>query len=327
MPPDLFRGRRVLITGGLGFIGSSLAWRLAAEGAEVTLVDSLVPECGGNPANIAGLEGQVQVCRTEIREAEDLRPLLDGAEYLFELAGRSGHLDSMQDPLADLDSNCRAQLATLEACKLYNRELKVVFTSTRQLYGRPEYLPVDEAHPTRPVDVNGVHKLAAEAYHRLYCEVYGLRTTVLRLTNTYGPRMRIRDGRQNFLGLWMRRLLEGKPFEVWGGGQIRDFSYAEDVVDALILAASRANTDGQAYNLGGERCSLRDAAQLLVEILPRAEFKVCPFPEERKGIDIGDYYADDRRFRTATGWEPRVPLRTGLTRTLSFFQGRWKEYV
>ena len=327
MLPDLFRGRRVLVTGGLGFIGANLAWRLAAEGAEVTLVDCLAPECGGNPASVAGLEGQVRVHQAEIRDAEDLQPLLDGAEYLFNLAGRSGHLDSMRDPLADLDSNCRAQLATLEACKLYNRDLKVVFTSTRQLYGRPEYLPVDEAHPTRPVDVNGVHKLAAESYHRLYCEVYELRTTILRLTNTYGPRMRIRDGRQNFLGLWLRRLLEGEPFEVWGGEQIRDFTYAEDVVDALLLAAGQSSTDGQAYNLGGERCSLGEVARRLVEILPRGEYRVCPFPEERKGIDIGDHYADDRRFRAATGWEPRISLQTGLTRTLSFFQGRWKEYV
>jgi UDP-glucose 4-epimerase len=324
---ESFRDRKVLITGGLGFIGSNLAWRLTREGATVTVVDGLAPGCGGNAASIAGLEDQLRVHAVEIREASDLQPVLEGAEYLFNLAGRSGHLASMREPAVDLESNCRAQLAILEACRAYNRDLKVVFTSTRQLYGRPRYLPVDEAHPTDPVDINGIHKLAAEGYHRLYHRAYGLRTTVLRLTNTYGPRMRIRDGGQNFLGLWIRRVLEGTPFEVWGGEQVRDFTYVEDAVEALLLAALRPQTDGEVFNLGGERGSLRRVAELLAELHPGSEFQQRPFPPERRSIDIGDYYADDRRFRNLTGWQPKTPLREGVAQTLSFFQGRWKEYV
>src|SRR5689334_5096250 len=236
---DIFAKRQVLITGGLGFIGSNLARRLVGLGAKVLLVDSLIPEYGGNLFNIAGIEDQVQVNISDVRDEHSMPYLVQGQDYLFNLAGQTSHLDSMNDPYTDLEINCRSQLSILEACRKYNPHIKVVFASTRQIYGKPDYLPVDEKHLLRPVDVNGINKMAGEWYHILYNNVYGIRACALRLTNTYGPRMRVKDARQTFLGIWIRLILEGKPFEVWEGEQLRDFTYIEDAIDALLLTASK----------------------------------------------------------------------------------------
>lgn len=323
-----FSGSRVLITGGLGFIGANLAHRLAALGADVTLVDSLIPEYGGNLANIAGVAGQVRVNISDVRDAHSMRYLVQGQDYLFNLAGQTSHMDSMEDPYTDLDINARAQLSILESCRHCAPAVKVVFASTRQIYGKPDYLPVDERHPLRPVDVNGINKLAGEWYHILYNNVYGVRACALRLTNTYGPRMRIKDARQTFLGVWVRRLIQGEPFEVWGGEQLRDFTYVDDVVDALLLAAMSDATAGQVYNVGGDCVvSLRELADLLVQVHGGGSFAVREFPPARKRIDIGDYYADDRALRTALGWEPATPLTEGLRRTLDYYREHLARYV
>ncbi len=324
----LFADRYVLITGGLGFIGSNLARRLVAAGAHVTLADSLIPEYGGNLFNIAGIEDRVRVNISDVRDEYSMRYLVQGQDYLFNLAGQTSHLDSMHDPYTDLDINCRAQLAILEACRKGNPGVKVVFASTRQIYGKPDYLPVDEAHPLRPVDVNGINKMAGEWYHILYNNVYGIRACALRLTNTYGPRMRIKDARQTFLGVWIRRLVEGRPFEVWDGQQLRDFSYVDDAVEALLLAAVSPAADGKVFNVGGDPpISLEALAHLLVEINGGGSFVLRPFPPERKRIDIGDYYADDRLLRTTLGWAPAVDLRTGLARTLGYYREHLARYV
>ena len=323
-----FEGRRALITGGLGFIGSHLAARLAGEGAHVTLVDSLIPEYGGNLFNINGIADRVRVNISDVRDELGLRYLIQGQDLLFNLAGQTGHLDSMTDPETDLDINCRAQLSILETCRRYNPDVKIVFASTRQIYGRPDHLPVDEKHLVRPVDVNGINKAAGERYHILYNDVYGIRACALRLTNTYGPHMRIRDARQTFLGVWIRRLLEGEPFEVWDGAQLRDFTYVDDAVDAFCRAALDPTADGQTYNLGGlEVISLRDLAELLVKVNGAGRYEVKSFPADRKRIDIGDYYSDDRLIRSALGWEPRVSLEEGLVRTLAFCRDHLDRYV
>ena len=323
-----FDGRHVLITGGLGFIGSHLAARLVAEGADVTLVDSLIPEYGGNLFNIDVIADRVRVNISDVRDEHGLRYLIQGQEFLFNLAGQTGHLDSMTDPETDLDINCRAQLSILETCRRYNPDLKIVFASTRQVYGRPDHLPVDEQHLVRPVDVNGINKAAGERYHILYNDVYGIRACALRLTNTYGPHMRVRDARQTFLGVWVRRLLEGKAFEVWEGAQLRDFTYVDDAVDAFCRAALDSAADGQTYNLGGlEIISLRDLAELLVTVNGAGRYEVRSFPSDRKRIDIGDYYGDDRLIRSTLGWEPQVGLREGLTRTLVFYRDQLDRYV
>jgi UDP-glucose 4-epimerase len=317
---DAFRGKRVLITGGLGFLGSNLARTLVDAGAHVVLVDSLVPEYGGNLANIAGIEDSVTVNVSDVRDPHSLAPLLRGQDVLFNLAGQTSHLDSMTDPFTDLEINCRSQLSILEACRRHNPEVKVVFASTRQIYGRPRYLPVDEEHPVAPVDVNGIDKAAGEAYHLLYGEVYGLRVCALRLTNTYGPRMRVRDARQTFLGVWLRRVLTGEPIQVWGdGSQRRDLLYADDAVRAFLLAAEREEADGRAFNVGVESSvSLRELAELLVS-LGGSSFELVPFPPERKAIDIGDYYTRAERIRHALGWAAETPLEEGLRRTLAYY--------
>jgi UDP-glucose 4-epimerase len=323
-----FEGRHVLITGGLGFIGSHLARRLVDEGAIVTLVDSLIPEYGGNFFNIDGIADRVRVNISDVRDEHGLRYLIQGQDFLFNLAGQTGHLDSMTDPQTDLDINCRAQLSILETCRRFNPDVKIVFASTRQIYGRPDHLPVDEQHLVRPVDVNGINKAAGERYHILYNDVYGIRTCALRLTNTYGPHMRVRDARQTFLGVWIHRLLEGEPFEVWEGAQLRDFTYVDDAVDAFCRAALDPTADGQTYNLGGlEVINLRDMAELLVKVNGAGGYAVKSFPADRKRIDIGDYYSDDRLIRSALGWEPRVALQEGLARTLAFYRDHLDRYV
>ena len=263
---SLYSGAHVLITGGLGFIGSNLGIRLLEEGASVTLVDSLIPEYGGNPANIRGYESRLKVNISDVRDPHSMKTLVKGHDFLFNLAGQTSHMDSMADPYTDLDINCKAQLSILEACRNANPGIRIVFAGTRQIYGKPDYLPVDEKHPVRPVDVNGINKMAGEWYHILYNNVYGIRACSLRLTNTIGPRMRIKDARQTFLGVWIRQVLTGKPFEVWGGEQLRDFTYVDDCVDAMMCAALHEEAFGQIFNIGGgKRISLRDLADLLVD--------------------------------------------------------------
>lgn len=315
-------GRRVLITGGLGFIGSNLALRLVGSGAIVTLVDCLRAEYGGNHFNIAPIRDQVEVHQADLRETGKMRALVRGRDFVFNLAGQTSHLDSMRDPETDLEMNCRAHLSLLEACRGENPTSKIVFASTRQIYGVPQTVPVDETHPLAPVDVNGANKLAGENYHAVYARAYGWRVSVLRLTNTYGPRMRVRDERQTFLGIWLRRLIEGRPLRIFGdGAQIRDLNFVDDVVDGLLLAAQDERADGRIFNLGAsDPISLRDLADLLVEINGEGEIELMEFPPERKSIDIGNYCSDYRLITATLGWQPRVSLRAGLTKTLEFYR-------
>jgi UDP-glucose 4-epimerase len=323
-----FREARVLITGGIGLIGSALARRLVALGAEVLLVDSMVPEAGGNVANIADIRDRLRVNIADIRDREALRHLLAGQDFLFDLAAQTSHLDSMNAPEHDLAVNCAAQLQLLELCRALAPEITIVHAGTRQIYGRPQYLPVDEAHPLRPADVNGVNKMAGEAYHLLFHDVYGLNTRSLRLTNVYGPGMRIKDARQNFLGVWLRRALEGAAFELWGGGQRRELLYVEDAAEAFLLAALSRETAGLALNVGGEApYTLLALAEALVRANGRGHFERREFPEERKRIDIGDFVTDDRRFRELTDWAPRVGLDDGLASTLDYYRRHLASYL
>jgi UDP-glucose 4-epimerase len=323
-----FRGAHVIITGGVGLIGSALARRLVALGAELLLVDSMVPEAGGNFANIADISERVQLAIADIRDTAVLRDLLRGQDFLFDLAGQTSHLDSMNAPEHDLAVNCTAQLQMLELCRELVPAVTIVHAGTRQIYGRPRYLPVDEEHPLRPADVNGVNKMAGEAYHLLFHDVYGLNTRSLRLTNVYGPGMRIKDARQNFLGIWLRRALDGAAFEVWGGEQRRDLLYVEDAVEAFLLAAVTWDTAGLALNVGGgEPYCLLALADALIRANGGGAFEHREFPAERKAIDIGDFVSDDRRFRALTGWAPRTGLDDGLTRSLDYYRRHLASYV
>jgi len=323
-----FKSKTVLITGGLGFIGSNLAIRLVGLGAYVTLVDSLIPEYGGNLWNVEPVKGKVSVNISDVRDEHAMRYLIQGKDYLFNLAGQTSHMDSMINPFPDLEINARAQLYILEACRKYNPDIKVVYASTRQIYGKPIYLPVDENHPICPVDINGIHKMAGEWYHLVYNHVYGINSCVLRLTNTYGPRMRAVDARQTFLGIWIRNLIEGKRMLVYGdGSQIRDFNYIEDVVEALLLAAASNKANGQVYNLGApDPMSLKDTAELLLEVFGSGTYECIPFPEDRKIIDIGNYYGDYQKIRSMLGWNPKTPLKKGLRKTLKYYEQHYEHY-
>ena len=323
-----FDGARVLITGGLGFIGSNLALRLVELGSEVTVVDSLIPDYGGNLYNIEPIRDRLQVNVSDVRDTHSLRHLVQDKDYLFNLAGQTSHLDSMTNPMPDLEINCQAQLSILETCRAHNPKIKIVFASTRQIYGRPTALPVPETHPLNPVDVNGINKMAGERYHLLYNDVYGIPATALRLTNTIGPRMRIKDARQTFVGLWVRQLLEDKPITVWGGQQLRDFTDVEDAVDAFLAAAASASTNGQVYNLGGsEVVDLVTVAKLMVEVNGGGRYEINNFPSDRRAIDIGDYYADFSKIRNELDWKPKRSLRETIATTLQYFRQHLSHYL
>ncbi len=323
-----FKNKNILITGGLGFIGSTLAHRLIKSGSKITIIDALVPEYGGNLFNVKDIKGNIKVVIADVRDTQKMKSLVHNQDFLFNLAGQTSHMDSMTDPFTDLEINCVAQLAILDVCRKYNPDIRIVFASTRQIYGKPDYLPVDESHILRPVDINGINKMAGEQYHVLYNNVYGIKATAVRLVNTYGPRMRIKDARQTFLGIWIRSLLENRSFEVWDGGQLRDFDYIDDVVDALILSVTNDTAFGQAFNLGGSgKISLKELAELLVKLNGKGKFKVQPFPGKRKKIDIGDYYSDSRKIRKELGWKPRVILVDGLQQTLKYYRQYLKKYI
>ena len=297
-------------------------------GAKVTLVDSLIPQYGGNPFNIEDIRDKVTVNVCDVRDPFAMAYLLKGKDYLFNLAGQTSHMDSMSDPQTDLDINATAQLSILEACRKVNPGIKIVFASTRQLYGKPDYLPVDEKHPIRPVDVNGINKLAGEWYHLLYNNVYGIRACALRLTNTYGPGMRVKDARQTFLGIWVRLLLEGKPIKVFGDGmQLRDFNYVDDCVGALLLSGASDKANGKVYNLGSTKVvGLKTLAEMMVGLGYGGTFELIPFPPERKAIDIGDYYSDFSLITQEFGWTPKVDLQEGLKKTMAYYKDHQAKY-
>ena len=326
---EFYRGRRVLITGGLGFIGSNLAHRLAALGADVLVVDSLLSDYGGNLFNIAGLQDRIKVNIADVRQGTTMNYLVRGREVIFNLAGQVSHIDSMRDPHTDLEINCRSQLTILEACRQHNPGTKVVFASTRQIYGRPSRLPVDESHLVRPTDVNGINKAAGENYHIVYNNVFGVRACSLRLTNVYGPRQLIRHNRQGFIGWFIRLALEGREIQIYGdGSQVRDFVYVDDVADAFLRAGATDAVNGDAFNVGGrEPIAHRDLVAALIEEAGRGSMRLVDWPEDIKRIDIGSFYCDSSKFRAAAGWEPQVDLREGFRRTLAYYRTHFDEYV
>jgi UDP-glucose 4-epimerase len=325
---SVFRGARVLITGGVGLIGSALARRLVDLGARVLLVDNMMPEGGANPANISAIRDRVELKVADLRDPGLMPGLLPGHDFLFDLAAQTSHLDSMEAPFEDLAINATAQLQLLEACRAQAPEIVIVHAGTRQIYGRPRYLPVDEAHPLAPTDVNGVNKMAGEAYHLMFHSAYGTKSRSLRLTNVYGPGMRIKDARQNFLGIWLRRALEGDAFEVWGGEQRRDMVFVEDAVEAFLAAAVTPQTEGLAFNIGGDAAySLREIAAALIAANNGGRCEPREFPAERKRIDIGDFVTDDSRFRALADWAPRTTLAEGLSHSLDYYRHNLASYI
>lgn len=323
-----YQNKAVLVTGGLGFIGSNLARRLVGVGAQVLLIDSLLPDYGGSLFNICGLEDRLHVNIADVRDRNSMDYLVRGQDILFNLAGQVSHIDSMLDPFTDLEINCRSQLSLLEACRKHNPGIKVVYAGTRQVYGKPRYLPVDEDHLLQPTDVNGINTMAGEWYHILYNNVYQVRACSLRLTNTYGPRLLVKHNRQGFIGWFIRQVLDGEEIQIFGDGQQkRDMIYVDDVVEAFLLAGMDDRANGEIFNVGGlERVSLLDFVRLLTEVAQSGSYKLVPFPPNRKSIDIGDYYADCTKIRDTLAWEPQVTLREGLEKTICFYKEQRAHY-
>ena len=324
-----YRHRKVMITGGLGFLGSNLARQLVELGADVLLVDSMIPEYGGNFFNIRGIERRVRVNVADVRDQSTMRYLVRAQAVIFNLAGQVSHIDSMRDPYTDLEINCRSQLSILEACRQYNPEVRVVFAGTRQVYGKPGFLPVTERHLVSPTDVNGINKAAGENYHLLYSHVFGLPACSLRLTNVYGPRQLVKHNRQGFIGWFIRTAVEGGEIQIYGdGSQLRDFVYVDDAADAFLRAGASDACDGEVFNVGGQApISLRELVSMLLEVSGTGRVTYVEWPAEKKAIDIGDFYADSSKFKAAVGWEPQVPLREGIERTVAFYREHLPHYV
>ena len=324
-----FKNLNVLITGGLGFIGSNLAENLVKYGSYVTCVDSLIPEYGGNTYNVSEIKSKIDINIADIRDQFSMNHIVKNKDIIFNLAGQTSHLDSMEDPLTDLDINCRSQITILEACKNYNPNVKIVFASTRQIYGKPIYLPVDENHPIQPIDVNGINKFAGESYHILYHNVYGINSTVLRLTNTFGQKMRIKDSKQTFLGIWLRNVLENKPICIYGdGSQLRDLNYIDDVVNALLMVAIYSKSNGKVYNLGSkEIISLNDLAEKLTQANGSGVIEKKQFPKKLKKIDIGNYYSNFDKITKEINWKPKFSINEGLLNTLNYYRSNLLKYI
>ena len=326
---EFYKGRRVMITGGLGFIGSNLAHRLTALGADILLVDSLIPDYGGNLFNIAGIENRVRVNIADVRQESTMNYLVRDREVIFNLAGQVSHIDSLRDPHTDLDINCRSQLTVLEACRRHNPAAKVVYAGTRQVYGKPDRLPVDETHLVRPTDINGINKVAGEYYHLVYNNVFGVRACSLRLTNIYGPRQLVRHNRQGFIGWFIRLAVEDKEIQIFGDGQqLRDFVYVEDAADAFLRAGASDAVNGQVFNVGGAQpISHLELVSLLIETAGTGAYRLVEWPPDKKVIDIGSFYADSTRFRLTTGWEPATTLRDGLAQTIAYYRQHLPRYL
>jgi UDP-glucose 4-epimerase len=324
-----YANRRVLVTGGLGFIGSNVVHQLVALGADVLIVDSLLPDYGGNPFNIHGLTDRVRVSKSDVRDTASIETLVRDCEVIFNLAGQVSHIDSMTDPYTDLEINCRAQLSMLEACRKHNPRVRVVFAGTRQVYGRPDRLPVDERHLVRPADINGVNKAAGEYYHLLYNNVFGIRACSLRLTNVYGPRQLVRHNRQGFIGWFIRLAIEGREIQVFGdGSQLRDFVYVDDAVDAFLRAGATDVCNGDVFNVGGdEPVSHKDLVAMLIDAAGSGSVRYVEWPADKKRIDIGSFYTDSSKFRNAVGWSPRIGLREGLQRTIAYYRRHLDRYT
>lgn len=327
MVHSLFQGKKALITGGLGFIGSNLARALKGLGAQVSIVDSLLPEGGGNLFNIEDIKDGVKVSILDIGNEKVISDLVLGQDFIFNLAAQVGHLESMEDPLTDLDINCRGQLVLLETCRHFNPKVKIVFASTRQVYGKSQYLPVDEKHPLFPPDINGIHKLAGERYHLLYHNIYGIRTVVLRLTNVYGPGQVMKHEKHGFIARFIKSVIDDKNFAIYSPGtQLRDLNYVDDAVEAFLLAGASEKADGEIFNLGHPQpISVLDTAKLLIRLSGKGKFTLVSPNLERKRIDIGDYYGDFSKIKKTLGWEPKTSLREGLKKTLKYYE-KYKKY-
>lgn len=327
MSHSFYKRKKVLITGGLGFIGSNLAIRLADVGAKVEIIDALIPEYGGNMFNVRSVKDRLRIVKGDIRDTTLVDKLVEEKDIIFNLAGTLSHVDSMSDPMTDLDINCRAQLSLLESVRRYNPKTRIIFAGTRNQYGKAKYTPVDENHPQEPTDINGINSIAAEKYHLMYTSVYGIQTISLRMTNTFGPRHQMKHSRQGVLNWFIRQILDGETVKLFGDGtQVRDVNYVDDVVEALFLVAASEEGWGEAYNLGGTPVSLVDFVKEVIKEVGKGNYILQPFPKDRENIEIGDYIASYKKITKTYGWKPRVSLRDGIRKTVEYYRKNKKYY-
>lgn len=318
---NYFKNKKISITGGLGFIGSTLAHRLVKMEADICLIDSLIPEYGGNNFNIYGIEDKVKVNIADVRDKHSMDYLVKGRDIIFNLAGTLSHIDSMNDPFTDLEINCRSQLSILESCRKNNGDVKIIFAGTRGQYGKVDRLPVDEKHLMHPTDVNGINNIAGESYHILYNNIYGIRAVSLRLTNTYGPRHQMRHHKQGIINWFIRQLIESQTIKLYGDGkQIRDINYVDDVVDALLLVACSEKANGEVFNLGGTPKNLIDLVETMIDVYGAGRYELTPFKDDLKKIEIGDYIANYEKIKNSVGWQPKVSLEEGLRASFDYYE-------
>jgi UDP-glucose 4-epimerase len=318
----------VLITGGAGMIGSTIAHLAAAQGARVSILDAMLPLYGGNRFNLRGILDSVQFIEGDIRDLELMRRVVPGYDYIFNLAGQVSYVDSNTEPLLDLDINCKGHLQVLEACRLENPRARLLFASSRFVYGRIEYIPVDEGHPFNCLSIYGIHKLAGEKYYRFYHEAYGLPTVSVRIANPYGPRQQMKHSKYGIVNWFIRLALEGKPLTVFGDGrQRRDYIYNEDLAEACVALLLSPGTEGQVYNLGtGTGVPFAEMAALVAEAVPGTAVRQVEWPRDRYFVETGDYLSDITRITTASGWRPKTTLKDGIGRTVAYYREHQEEY-
>lgn len=327
MKKNFYKDKNVLVTGGLGFIGSTLSKKLAELGASVTIIDSLLPDTGGNLFNIDGYESKIKINISDVRDQYSTNVLVQNQDIIFNLAGVLSHVDSMKNPFNDLEINCTSQLSLLESCRNFNPDVKIVFAGTRNQYGRAKYLPVDENHPMEPTDVNGINCIAGEWYHILYYRVYGLKSCSIRLSNTYGPRHQMKHPRQGVLNWFIRQIIDGERIKLFGGGdQIRDCIFVDDVVDAFLKLGASDDVWGETYNIGSNPVSLKEFISTAIKIWGKGEFEEVSFPKDRKAIEIGDFIADWKKINRTVGWKPKNNLESGLKKTFEYYEKNKNKY-
>ncbi len=322
----VFKAKKALIAGGLGFVGSNLAHKLADLGAEVLIVDSLISGYGGNLFNVDGIKDQVKINFCNICDSHNLAQLLSGQDYIFNLMGTHNKYDGVDNPFYDLELNCRAHLSVLETASKVNPDAKIVFCSNRNQYGKPIQLPVSEEHPQKPIEINGIHQLTIENYYNFYHRVHGLKTTGLRLTSTYGPRHFMRHHKLGVVNWFIKLILDNREVYIFGDGkQIRDINHVDDVTEAMLLVAAHKEAAGKVYNLGGAPVSMENLIKKLIELTGNGGYKIMPYPEQFKILELGDYKADYSKINKELGWSPQISLDEGLRNTIRFYE-RFKRY-
>lgn len=330
LPADIceaFSGANVLITGGLGFIGSNLACALVDLKANVTILDALLPPYGGNRFNIADIESNLELVDGDIRDEALIQKLVVGKKYIFNLAGQVSYLDSKDNPLKDLDFNGRGNLTILEALRQKNPSARILFSSSRLVYGKILHLPVGEEHPTNPLSLYGIHKLLGEKYYRYYAHTFGITGVSIRIPNPYGPRQQMKHSKYSIVGWFVRQAMDGDTITIYGdGSQRRDYIYIDDIIDACLRLIVKGEA-GEVYNVGShERVRFVDMVDTILQEVGSGSKKNVPWPEAYEKNETGDYVAGIRKIEMACDWRPETNFAEGVQQMVAFYRENKEHY-